>query len=103
MADEIKKINTSKILSFFNGTSATMQPNSNNTVKGLIWTGTSTQNNSNAICLTSTYGLGRVFFMGDSSPADDGTGFLGNNLYPNWNTYSHSILILNATYWLAKD
>lgn len=90
-------------LSFFNGTSATMQPNSNNTVKGLIWTGTSTQNNSNVICLTSTYGLGRVFFIGDSSPADDGTGFLGNNLYPNWNTYSHSILLLNATYWLAKD
>jgi hypothetical protein len=90
-------------ISFFNGTSATMQPTSNNTVKGLIWAGTSTQNNSNVICLTSTYGLGRVFFMGDSSPADDGTGFIGNNLYPNWNTYSHSILLLNATYWLAKD
>jgi len=90
-------------ISFFNGTSATMQPNSNNSVKGLIWAGTSTQNNSNVICLTSTYGLGRVFFIGDSSPADDGTGFIGKNLYPNWSTYSHSILLLNATYWLAKD
>ena len=90
-------------ISFFNGTSATLQSTSNNTVKGLIWAGTSTQNNSNVICLTSTYGLGRVFFIGDSSPADDGTGFLGNNLYPNWNTFSHSILLLNATYWLAKD
>ena len=81
-------------LSFNNGTSATLQSTSNNTVKGLIWAGTSTQNNSNVICLTSTYGLGRVFFMGDSSPADDGTGFIGKNLYPNWSTYSHSILLL---------
>jgi len=90
-------------LSFNNGTSATLQSTSNNTVKGLIWAGTSTQNNSNVICLTSTYGLGRVFFIGDSSPTDDGTGFLGKNLFLNWNTYSHSILLLNATYWLAKD
>ena len=90
-------------ISFFNGTSATLQPTINNTVKGLIWNASATQNNSNVICLTSTYGLGRVFFIGDSSPADDGTGFIGKNLYPNWNTNSHTILFLNATYWLAKD
>jgi len=55
-----------------------------------------------AISATSTYGNGRVYVVTDSSPMDDGTGGSGNTLYVGWSLYSHSILFLNASLWLAK-
>lgn len=85
------------------GTTATLNTAANGNVKGLIWYSNSTQNASNVICLTSTYGTGRVFFVGDSSPLDDGTGALGENLFVDWPTFSHQSLFMNATLWLAKE
>lgn len=52
--------------------------------------------------LTAAYwGEGKVIGMGDSSPADDGTGQLGNTLYDGWTEGAARYLILNATYWLS--
>lgn len=85
------------------GTTATLNPTVNANVKGLIWYSNSTQNTSNVICLTSTYGTGRVFFVGDSSPLDDGTGAPGESLFVDWPTFSHQSLFMNATLWLAKE
>ncbi|MCU0450819.1 MAG: GldG family protein [Bernardetiaceae bacterium] len=59
-------------------------------------------NPGQAMCAYSTYGKGRVVALGDSSPADDGTGDPNDRLYPGWTEVrSHAILIMNATLWLA--
>lgn len=89
-------------LDFYNGSTLTLTPNVNPSVKGLIWRKTSTQGNSNVMCATSTYGQGRIFVVTDSSPLDDGTGAPNNNLFNGWSTYSHIPLFMNASLWLAK-
>lgn len=89
-------------MEFNNGTTATTNTAVNPNVKGLIWKTAATQNNNNVMSLSSTYGAGRVFFVGDSSPIDDGTGAPGNTLFPGWSNYSHKPLFLNASLWLAK-
>lgn len=89
-------------MEFNNGTTATLNPAVNASVKGLIWKTSATQNNNNVMCLSSTFGTGRMFFVGDSSPMDDGTGAPGNTLFPDWTNYSHTQLFMNASLWLAK-
>ena len=90
-------------LKYSNGATITTNTTANPTVQGLIWRGTSSQGSSNVMCATATYGTGRVVVIGDSSPADDGTGATGDTLYPGWTQLaSHSRLHLNASLWLAK-
>ena len=89
-------------LDYSNGTTATINIAANPNVKGLIWKSSASQNSNNIMCLTSVYGTGRVFFIGDSSPLDDGTGGIGNTLYASWSTFSHTQLFMNASLWLAK-
>ncbi|MGW3031682.1 hydrolase [Streptomyces sp. NPDC001178] len=85
-----------------NGTTATLKPSDNSSVKGLLYR-TGYSGNTGAFFLTSTFGSGRVAFWGDSSPIDDGTGQSGNTLYDGWNDSSatNAPLALNATAWLA--
>jgi len=90
-----------KSVSYANGATLTLHSSDNSTVQGLIWKSGSTQNSSNVLCASSTYGSGRVFAITDSSPEDDGTGASGNTLYVSWNTYSHKQLLMNASMWLA--
>ncbi len=90
-------------LKYSNGASMTINTTANPTVQGLIWRSTSTQGTSNIMCASATYGTGRVVLIGDSSPADDGTGATTDTLYPGWTELaSHSRLHLNASLWLAK-
>ena len=89
-------------MQFNNGTTATISTAVNPSVKGLIWKTGTTQNSSNIMSASSNYGTGRVFFVGDSSPLDDGTGAPGNTLYVSWPNYSHKTLFMNASLWLAK-
>ncbi|MGC4041699.1 MAG: hypothetical protein QM710_13165 [Flavobacterium sp.] len=75
----------------------------NPNAKGLIWRNRSSQGNSDVMCASSTFGKGRVVIIGDSSPADDGTGYKNDKLYFGWTELeSHSRLHLNASLWLAK-
>ena len=83
------------------GTTATIS-GINPNVKGLIWKTSATQNNNNIMSLSSGFGTGRVFFVGDSSPIDDGTGEPGNTLFVSWPNYSHRNLFMNASLWLAR-
>ncbi|OIJ94002.1 hydrolase [Streptomyces monashensis] len=85
-----------------NGTTATLKPADNSSVKGLLYR-TGYSGNTGAFFLTSTFGSGRVAYWGDSSPIDDGTGQPGNTLYDGWNDSSatNAALALNATAWLA--
>ncbi len=88
-------------LKFSNG--ATLTKTAGSQAQPLIWRGSSTQGNANIMCASSTFGTGRVFVITDSSPADDGTGSPGNNVFPGWTEVpSHARLHLNASLWLAK-
>ncbi len=90
-------------LSFYNGATMTLNPTQNSTVQGLVWRNSVTQGNSLAMAASCTYGTGRVVIVGDSSPADDGTGSPGNTVYDGWGeNLSHPRLHLNASLWLAK-
>ena len=89
-------------LQFNNGTSVTLSPTANSTVQGLVWKNSTTQNNANVMAASSLFGTGRVFFVGDSSPMDDGTGASGNTLFVSWPLYSHTQLFMNASLWLAR-
>ncbi|MFB6783977.1 hydrolase [Streptomyces sp. NPDC056352] len=84
------------------GTTATLKPADNSSVKGLLYR-TGFSGNTGAFFATSTFGSGRVAFWGDSSPIDDGTGQSGNTLYDGWNDSgaTNATLALNATEWLS--
>jgi hypothetical protein len=89
-------------MSFANGASITLSPTVNSTAQGLIWKSSTSQNTTNVMCASSTYGTGRIFVVADSSPMDDGTGGPNNTLYVSWSLYSHAPLFMNASLWLAK-
>ena len=91
-------------LKFSNGTSLTINPAVNSNAKGVIWKTSAAQNNANIMCATTVYGTGRVCFVGDSSPPDDGTGGAGHTLYNGWTEIgnNHKDLFINASLWIAK-
>jgi hypothetical protein len=72
-------------------------------VQGLVWSNNSDKSYDNIMCASSTFGKGRIVVIGDSSPADDGTGNPKDKLYYGWTELpSHAALHLNASLWLAK-
>jgi hypothetical protein len=86
------------------GTTVTMHPADNSSVRGEIYrTGYSASGTTGVAVATSTFGAGRVMFIGDSSAIDDGTGQSGNTLYNGWTDPSgtDSTVMLNGTEWLA--
>ena len=88
-----------------NGTSITMSPTANSTVKGIIYKTGSAFGNSNVMFSYASFGNGKVAAIGDSSPCDDGTGDSGDQLYNGWTADAggnHERLIMNATIWLAS-
>ncbi|NPA68654.1 MAG: T9SS type A sorting domain-containing protein [Chlorobi bacterium] len=89
----------------FHGSAAmTIYPGDNSTVKGVVYrTGYSTSGTSEVMVAYSRYGQGKVVGLVDSSPADDGTGNSGDDLYYGWDEEDNGILITNATLWLADD
>ncbi|AUD00617.1 hydrolase [Spirosoma pollinicola] len=100
---------TASKLAFYNGSTATLYPTNNTNVQGLFWRTSSTLNGTTGVmALLSTYGTGRVVFVGDSSPADDGTGDTNDSLFNGWSGdspsgfTSHPALHINASLWLAK-
>jgi len=100
---------TASKLSFYNGTTATLFPANNATVQGLFWRNSSTNGGTTGVmALLASYGSGRVIFVGDSSPADDGTGDTNDNLINGWSGdspsgfTSHPALFINGSLWLAK-
>lgn len=88
-------------LEFNSGSTLTI---SNSTATGLIWRNGFSRASTNVMAAYATFGLGRVFVITDSSPADDGTGAPNNTLYPGWTSQNgnHSRLHMNACLWLAK-
>lgn len=90
-------------LKYSAGASISTNTSANPTVEGLIWRNYSNQGNQNIMCASATFGKGRVVIIGDSSPADDGTGNPKDKLFYGWTELpSHAALHLNASLWLAK-
>ncbi len=93
-------------ISFHNGTTMTLYPGSNPSVKGEIWmNGLAHTSNTGLMVARSIYGNGRIVIAGDSSPADDGSAAPNNNnIYDGWGEASgrDSLLFLNATMWATR-
>ncbi len=89
----------------FHGSAAmSINTSYNSTVKAAVYkTGASNTGTTNVMVAYSEYGQGRVVGLVDSSPADDGTGDDGDDLYYGWDELDNGILITNATLWLAED
>ena len=87
-----------------NGTSITLNPAQNSSVKGVVYKTSSSFGNNNVMCAYARYGNGKVAAIGDSSPCDDGSGDSNDNLY---NGYigdaggNHRKLLMNISIWLA--
>ncbi len=90
---------------FYAGTSMTLDTNSNPSLKAVVYSsGSSNTGNTGVLCAYATYGNGKVVALGDSSPADDGSGDPHDHLYDGWiadANGNHERLIMNATVWLA--
>jgi len=94
-------------VTYYAGSSMTISPVANPTVRGLIFTNDQygRQGDGYVVVAISSYGSGRVVAIGDSSPADDGTGRSGADLQDGWNDAAgtNAELFLNATAWLVHD
>jgi hypothetical protein len=105
--DPITKPGTSDAataLGFHNGTTLNLYPANNASVAGKCWmNGVSQSSTTQVTFATATYGAGRVAALGDSSPADDGTGDPGDSLYVGWasTTATNDRWHMNASIWLA--
>jgi hypothetical protein len=98
------KAGTVKSLKFSNGASITIR--NNQIAKGLVYQNrTKKEGKTGLLFVYATYGNGRIAAMGDSSPADDGSGDIKDRLWEGWTEEagSHRNLIINATIWLLKD
>lgn len=92
-------------VSFHNGTSMHLYPAANPSVRGDIWMTGLAHGNAGVMVAHSTYGSGRIFFIGDSSPCDDGSAQPGNSsIFDGWAEAAgnDSILIMNGTMWATR-
>ena len=93
-------------LEFHNGTTLTLFPADNPTVRGEVWMIGLPQTSTTGIMAASAqYGSGRVFFAGDSSPIDDGSARPGNSsIFDGWGEGggADSVLFMNATQWASR-
>lgn len=94
-------------IAFHNGTTFTLFPAINATATGDVWmTGTAQGSTSNAMVAHSVYGNGRVVYVGDSSPVDDGSATPGNTVYTGWTELAgakaDSAIFLNAAQWATR-
>jgi hypothetical protein len=93
-------------MSFNAGTTFHVDLSLNGSLQGLVWTfKTANGSSSGQLALRGYYGSGRIVAIGDSSPADDGTGASGDELYDSWSQSgrNNSSFFLNATAWLVGD
>jgi hypothetical protein len=89
--------------SYHNGTTMNLLTANNATAAGHIWMNGATQGTTKIMAATARYGLGKVAGVGDSSPADDGSGQSGNTLYTGWTEVgaTDNLVFLNMCLWLT--
>ena len=98
--------NVSQVL-WSSGTTMTLDPTYNPTVKGSVYkSGSSNNGNTKVMVAYARFGLGKIVAFGDSSPFDDGTGDTNDQLYDGYiadANGNHKKLIMNATEWLVAN
>ncbi len=90
---------------YYGATSMTLHPSDNASVKGVVYKSGAAFGDKDVLVAYATFGKGKVVAMGDSSPADDGTGDPGDHLYDGWikdANGNHERLIMNGSIWLAE-
>jgi hypothetical protein len=90
---------------FSGGTSMSLFPSQNSTVRGVVYK-TGSNGNNGVMCAYTRYQKGKIGIIGDSSPADDGTGDPNDVLYFGYTgevNGNHRRLIMNMTVWLAAS
>jgi hypothetical protein len=94
---------TAASISYHAGTTMNMLTANNPSAAGHIWMNGVARGSTQVVAATSRYGLGKVAAVGDSSPADDGTGQSGNTLFTGWTEVgaTDNIVFLNMCAWLA--
>jgi hypothetical protein len=94
---------TATSISYHNGTTMRLLTARNSNAAGHIWMNSASQGIQQIVVATSRYGAGKIGAVGDSSPADDGTGQSGNSLYGGWTESgaTDDITFLNLTIWAA--
>jgi hypothetical protein len=96
---------TADSLSFHNGTTMTLYPGVNASVRGDFWMAGLAHGTTGLMAAHSVYGNGRIFFAGDSSPIDDGSAAPGNSsIFDGWGEAAgrDSLLFQNATAWVTR-
>lgn len=92
---------------FHNGSTMTLYPAINPTVRGEVWmTGLAQTSTTGLMAASSVYGNGRIVFASDSSPADDGSAAPGNSsIFDGWGEApaTDSTLFLNGTLWVTRQ
>jgi hypothetical protein len=99
------QVGTADSVSFHNGDTFVLNPAANPRARGLIWMNGRAHGNTGVMAARSEYGNGRAFFLGDSSPIDDGSAQPGNSsIFDGWGeaTGRDSMLALNATIWATR-
>lgn len=92
-------------MKFANGTTLTIDPTKNSTVKGHFYSIGANKTTTQVWVASARFGKGKVAGYGDSSPFDDGTGDTNDNLYDGWITDAsgnHRKIIMNTMLWLAS-
>ena len=93
-------------LGLFGATSMELNPADNPTAAGHVWRTGQAHDTHRVTFATAFYGSGRVAAVGDSSPADDGTGDSGDTLYGGWDKAVGGVnnreIHLNACAWLLN-
>lgn len=86
-----------------NGTTMTLRANGPATPIG--WDNGAPRGLTEVLIAVSSFGLGKVFLIGDSSPFEDGTGQPGNDIFDSWNVdaQDNDVMFLNATAFVVGD
>lgn len=88
----------------FHGATVLSIVGSGNDVQGVVWHPSQAVGSSSRMMVAcGTYGTGRFCAMGDSSPADDGTGDPSDNLYDNWSEADNAALLMNTVFWVMNQ
>ncbi|MFL5753397.1 MAG: T9SS type A sorting domain-containing protein [Bacteroidia bacterium] len=88
-----------------NGSMITINTTANSSAAGIIYEASAIQDADSILVACANFGNGRVAALSDSSPCDDGTGDVNDNLFYGYSDLSgyHSRLLLNTTVWLAGN
>jgi len=91
-------------IKFNEATSIILHPADNPLVQGHAWRDDGPQGNVDVTLASSYFGDGRIVAIGDSAPADDGTGDADDFLHNSWDysTSENDILFMNISHWLTR-